>query len=196
MTVKKRFTTASAVNLPISHYFFFLYSFYLLFVEKAARETGRSFLLLPKSSRFSGRCVLTALRAAEHGRQKVPMQKLSPSQGIKSQVHAPTFYEPASQVLFYARCRAAAEISDKCALSTDRKRTASAVLFYFLSSLFRFYTFTLFRLFLREKFAGLADIFVDGVFERLDRLKLHLRAQELMQLYVDHLAVQVARKIE
>lgn len=51
---EEAFITASAVNLPISHYFFFLYSFYLLFVEKAARETGRSFLLLPKSSRFSG----------------------------------------------------------------------------------------------------------------------------------------------
>ena len=40
---------------------------------------------------------------AEHGRPKVPVRKLSPSRSIKSQVHAPTFYEPAAQVLFYAR---------------------------------------------------------------------------------------------
>ena len=29
---------------------------------------------------------------AEHGRPKVPMRKLSPSQGIKTEVHAPGFY--------------------------------------------------------------------------------------------------------
>ena len=55
------------------------------------------------------RCVLTAHGAAEHGRPKVPIRKLSPSQSIKSQVHAPTFYEPASQVLLNARCRAGDE---------------------------------------------------------------------------------------
>ena len=61
------------------------------------------------------------------------------------------------------------------------------------------YSFTLFLCFalsLGEKLARLADIFVDGVLERLDRLKLHLRAQELMQLDMDHPAVQVARKVE
>ena len=39
-------------------------------------------------------------------RPKVPMQKLSPSKSVKSQIHAPAFYEFAQQILFYARCRA------------------------------------------------------------------------------------------
>ena len=34
------------------------------------------------------------------------MQKLSPSKSVKSQIHAPAFYEFAQQILFYARCRA------------------------------------------------------------------------------------------
>nr|WP_302657459.1 hypothetical protein [uncultured Agathobaculum sp.] len=43
---------------------------------------------------------------AEHGRPKVPMRKLSPSQSIKTEVHAPGFYDFARQSLFYARFRA------------------------------------------------------------------------------------------
>ena len=43
---------------------------------------------------------------AKHGRPKVPMRKLSPSKSVKSQIHAPAFYEFAQQILFYARCRA------------------------------------------------------------------------------------------
>ncbi|WP_418984521.1 hypothetical protein, partial [Agathobaculum sp.] len=47
---------------------------------------------------------------AKHGRPKVPMRKLSPSQGIKTEVHAPGFYQSASQIVFYARFRAAFRI--------------------------------------------------------------------------------------
>ena len=39
-------------------------------------------------------------------RPKVPIRKLSPSQGIKRQVHALPFYEFTRQILFNARCRA------------------------------------------------------------------------------------------
>ena len=45
---------------------------------------------------------------AKHRRPKVPMQKLSPSQSIKTEVHAPGFDAFAQQTLFHARCRAAA----------------------------------------------------------------------------------------
>ena len=48
----------------------------------------------------------------------------------------------------------------------------------------------------REKFSGLLHIFLDGGLERLHRFKLHFRTQELMQLHMDHLAVQIARKVE
>ena len=44
-------------------------------------------------------------------RPKVPMQKLSPSKSVKSQIHAPAFYEFAQQILFHARF--GAETSDK-----------------------------------------------------------------------------------
>ena len=49
---------------------------------------------------------------AKHGRPKVPMRKLSPSQSIKTVIHAPGFYDFALQNLFHARSRAAAEISE------------------------------------------------------------------------------------
>ena len=45
------------------------------------------------------RCVLTALRAAEHGRPNVPIRKRSPSQSQKTEVHAPGFLEFAKQIL-------------------------------------------------------------------------------------------------
>ena len=45
---------------------------------------------------------------AKHGRPKVPMRKLSPSQCKKTEVHAPGFRAFATQTLFHARCRAAA----------------------------------------------------------------------------------------
>ncbi len=45
---------------------------------------------------------------AEHGRPKVPIQKLSPSESMKTEVHAPGFHAFAPQMLFHARCRAAA----------------------------------------------------------------------------------------
>ena len=48
-------------------------------------------------------------------------------------------------------------------------------------------------LFLFEKFSGLLHIFLDGGLERLHRFKLHFRTQELMQLHMDHLAVQIVR---
>ena len=48
---------------------------------------------------------------AKHGRPKVPIRKLSPSQSIKTEVHAPGFYEIAARFLFHARCRAAAAAS-------------------------------------------------------------------------------------
>ena len=53
-----------------------------------------------------------------------------------------------------------------------------------------------FFLFFREKVSGLLHIFLDGGLERLHRFKLHFRTQELMQLHMDHLAVQIARKVE
>ena len=43
---------------------------------------------------------------AKHGRPKVPMRKLSPSQSIKTVIHAPGFYDFALQNLFHARFRA------------------------------------------------------------------------------------------
>ena len=48
-------------------------------------------------------CVLTSQNTS---RPKVPIRKLSPSRSIKTEVHAPGFYEIAPQFLFYARCRA------------------------------------------------------------------------------------------
>ena len=42
---------------------------------------------------------------AKHERPKVPMRKLSPSESMKTEVHAPGFYEFAAQILFYACCR-------------------------------------------------------------------------------------------
>ena len=48
-------------------------------------------------------CVLTARCAAEHGRPKVPIRKLSPSGSIKTVIHAPGFYDFALQNLFHAR---------------------------------------------------------------------------------------------
>ena len=68
--------------------------------------------------------VLTALRTAKHKRPIVPIRKLSPSQSIKTEVHAPGFYGFAKQNLFHARSRATAEISDKRALSTDCSHAA------------------------------------------------------------------------
>ncbi|MFR3787630.1 MAG: hypothetical protein ACLTWR_10145 [Agathobaculum desmolans] len=40
---------------------------------------------------------------AKHGREKVPVQKLFLFQSIKAEVHAPSFYAFAKQMLFYAR---------------------------------------------------------------------------------------------
>ena len=39
-------------------------------------------------------------------------------------IHAPGFYQSAAQIVFHARCRATAEISDKRALSTDCRHAA------------------------------------------------------------------------
>jgi len=63
---------------------------------------GRPFDIAEKQS-FSGSMCSDF---AEHGRPKVPMRKLSPSQCKKTEVHAPGFFGFASQSLFYARCRA------------------------------------------------------------------------------------------
>ena len=43
---------------------------------------------------------------AKHGRPKVPMRKLSPSESIKTVIHAPGFYDFALQNLFHVRSRA------------------------------------------------------------------------------------------
>ena len=45
---------------------------------------------------------------AKHGRPKVPIRKLSPSGSIKTEVHAPGFYEFASK-FYYKRARSARE---------------------------------------------------------------------------------------
>ena len=64
-------------------------------------------------------CVLTARCAAEHGRPKVPIRKLSPSGSIKTVIHAPGFYDFALQNLFHARSRAKHCILEKLTLSTN-----------------------------------------------------------------------------
>ena len=45
---------------------------------------------------------------AKHGRPKVPMRKLSPTQSIQTEVHAPGLDAFAQQTLLNARVRAAA----------------------------------------------------------------------------------------
>jgi hypothetical protein len=61
---------------------------------------------------------------AKHGRPKVPMRKLSPSESMKTEVHAPGFHAFAPQMLFHARCRAAASALSKrsysCNLNNSR----------------------------------------------------------------------------
>lgn len=47
-----------------------------------------------------------------------------------------------------------------------------------------------------EKFARLLYVFIDRRAQRFDGFKLLFRPQELVQLDMDHLAVQVSRKIE
>ena len=42
-------------------------------------------------------------RGPFQSRPKVPIQKLSPSRSVKTEIHAPGFYEFAKQILFYAR---------------------------------------------------------------------------------------------
>ena len=66
---------------------------------------------------------------AKHGRPKVPMRKLSPSQSIKTEVHAPGFYAFAQQTPFNARCRAAASISRIRTFSTVSQAPAMQALF-------------------------------------------------------------------
>ena len=77
-------------------------------------ETGS--LRLSKNFVFPTICVLTN---AEHGRPKVPMRKLSPSQSIQTEVHAPGLDAFAQQTLLNARCRASASTSRKRTLSTN-----------------------------------------------------------------------------
>ena len=60
---------------------------------------------LSKNFVFPTICVLTAQNTS---RPKVPVRKLSPSESIKTEVHAPGFYAFAPQMLLHARCRAAA----------------------------------------------------------------------------------------
>ncbi len=45
-------------------------------------------------------------RGPFQSRPKVPMRKLSPSSSVKTEIHAPGFYEFAQQILFHARYRA------------------------------------------------------------------------------------------
>ena len=56
---------------------------------------------------------------AKHGRPKVPMRKLSPSESIKTEVDALGFHAFAPQMLFHARCRAAAAAALKRTLLTN-----------------------------------------------------------------------------
>ena len=50
---------------------------------------------------------------AKHGRPKVPVRKLSPSESMKTEVHAPGFHAFGLQMLFHTRCRATALASRK-----------------------------------------------------------------------------------
>ena len=67
---------------------------------------------------------------AKHGRPKVPIRKLSPSQSIKTEVHAPGFYAFAQQTPFNARCRAAASASRIRTFSTVSQAPAMQALFF------------------------------------------------------------------
>jgi len=74
------------------------------------------FLRLSKNYSFSDNLCFDF---AKHGRPKVPMRKLSPSESMKTEVHALGFHAFAPQMLFHARCRAAASASRKRTLLTD-----------------------------------------------------------------------------
>ena len=65
-------------------------------------------LRLSKNYRFSDNLCFDF---AKHGRSKVPMRKLSPSQGIQTEVHAPGLDAFAQPTLFHARCRATAVLA-------------------------------------------------------------------------------------
>ena len=72
-------------------------------LEENAAAFQVAVILLSKNFVFPTICVLTSQNTS---RPKVPIRKLSPSRSIKTEVHAPGFYEIAPQFLFYARCRA------------------------------------------------------------------------------------------
>jgi len=76
-----------------------------LYLHKKERNHAVSlFLRLSKNHSFSDNLCFDF---AKHGRPKVPMRKLSPSESMKTEVHAPGFHAFAPQMLFHARCRAA-----------------------------------------------------------------------------------------
>ncbi|WP_418984837.1 hypothetical protein, partial [Agathobaculum sp.] len=54
---------------------------------------------MPAKLRFARQMCFVS---AKHGRPKIPIRKFSPSQSIKTEVHAPGFYGFAKQNLFYA----------------------------------------------------------------------------------------------
>ena len=68
-------------------------------------------------------------RGPFQSRPKVPIQKLSPSRSVKTEIHAPGFYEFAKQILFYARCRANYLKLWEYGLFRQTKQTANAVCF-------------------------------------------------------------------
>ena len=84
--------------------------------KKERKHTVLLFLRLSKNYSFSDNLCFDF---AKHGRPKVPMRKLSPSESMKTEVHALGFHAFAPQMLFHARCRAAASASRKRTLLTD-----------------------------------------------------------------------------
>ena len=65
-------------------------------------------LRLSKNYRFSDNLCFDY---AKHGRPKVPIRKLSPSESMKTEVHAPGFHAFAQQTLLNARDRATAVLA-------------------------------------------------------------------------------------
>ena len=73
--------------------------------QRTAKARHRRALETVEKLRFSDNLCFDF---AKHGRSKVPMRKLSPSQSIQTEVHAPGLDAFAQQTLLNARVRAAA----------------------------------------------------------------------------------------
>ena len=68
---------------------------------------------------------------AKHGRPKVPVRKLSPSKSIKTEVHAPVFYEFASQIPFNTCAKRTKKARQRRAFSRSMQRMERDFLPYF-----------------------------------------------------------------